>query len=194
LNPFFLGSEFVFVFVFADDPHKRALLAMSENNLNELSNKLEASIDFCDLVVFDETKKLAKLEQADCVDQLTEKKSEKASAAATEAATALDKDYLEMGKFEANLKKIDSFQNIIYNQDLESISSLISSITKQGCNSPEADLNENTAPKVDRPDLNADILPLDLKHYVELAKIEPSSHSSTCMSCPSCPKVEIRDR
>ncbi len=36
-----------------------------------------------------------------------------------------------MSKFEENLKKIDSFQKIIYSQDLASISSLISSITKQ---------------------------------------------------------------
>lgn len=102
-----------------------------------------------------------------------------------------------MSKFEENLKKIDSFQSIIYSQDLESISSLISSITKQNCNTPAplvaaalTELNEShlKCEQTSRPvQFESEILPLDLKHYVELAKIEPSSHlNSKCLSCSTC--------
>lgn len=180
------------------DQHKKNLLAASANNLNELTNKLEARIDFCDLVVLDEAKKLAKLESNTTAETDNKVPGDKDAARRrmTTDTSCLDKDYLAMSKFEENLKKIDSFQSVIYSQDLESISSLISSITKQNCDTPAplvaaalTELNENHLKcEQTRPvHFESDILPLDLKHYVELSKIEPSSHSSgKCLSCSTC--------
>ena len=80
-------------------------------------------IDLCELVVIDEANKLKKLE--------FEEKQQNALHADTELCGGA------MSKFEENLKKIDSFQKIIYSQDLASISSLITSITKKGASVSE---------------------------------------------------------
>ena len=87
-------------------------------NLEDITNKLSERIDLCELVVIDEANKLKKLE--------FEEKQQNALHADTELCGGA------MSKFEENLKKIDSFQKIIYSQDLASISSLITSITKKG--------------------------------------------------------------
>ena len=89
-------------------------------NLEDITNKLSERIDLCELVVIDEANKLKKLE--------FEEKQQNALHADNGGA---------MSKFEENLKKIDSFQKIIYSQDLASISSLITSITKKGASVSE---------------------------------------------------------
>jgi hypothetical protein len=113
----------------------------------------------CELVVLDEDKKQIKNSDLE-----TEKQKQR---------LAFDlRNISIIDKFEENLKKIDSFQKIICNQEIESISSLITSLSKKNNN-----LDDNKL--IECKNQLTSLLKSDEAH----AHHDHNQKHSTCVSC-----------